>query len=77
MFKGLLILAGLLFGGLIALAVTATILLPVLGLVTAVIVAGIKLALLVAVLYFIVKLISPETADRAVDKVRRTVRKVA
>lgn len=77
MFKGLLVLAGLVIGGLVFLAVVGSLLLPVLGLVTALVVAAIKLALLLTVLYFVVKLISPETADRALDRVRSTVHRAA
>lgn len=77
MFKGLLVLAGLVIGGLVFLAVVGALLLPVLGLVTALVVAAIKLALLLTVLYFVVKLISPETADRALDRVRSTVHRAA
>jgi hypothetical protein len=77
MFKGLVMLAGLVIGGLVFLAVVSSLLLPVLGLVTALVVAAVKLALLLTVLYFVVKLISPETADRALDKVRATVRRAA
>ena len=70
-------LAGLLVGGLVTLAVASALLLPVIGLVTALLIAAIKLAFFLAVVYFIVKLISPETADRAYDKVRSKIRRVA
>lgn len=77
MFKGLLVLAGLVIGGLVFLAVVGTLLLPVFGLVTALVVAAIKLAFFLALLYFIVKLISPETADNAVEKMRSALRRAA
>ncbi len=77
MLRGLFTLAGLLVGGLVTLAVASALLLPVIGLVTALLIAAIKLAFFLAVVYFIVKLISPETADRAYDKVRSKIRRVA
>lgn len=77
MLRGLLTLGGLLVGGLVAVAVASALLLPILGLVTALLVAAIKLAFFLAVVYFIVKLISPETADRALDKIRSKVRRAA
>jgi hypothetical protein len=70
-------LGALLVGGLVALAVASAVLLPILGLLTAFLVAIIKLAFFLAVVYFIVKLISPDTADRAVNKIRSKVRRVA
>ncbi|NIR45591.1 MAG: hypothetical protein GWN99_14340 [Gemmatimonadetes bacterium] len=77
MLRGLFTLGALLIGGIVALAVASAVLLPVLSLLTALLVAFIKLAFFLAVIYFIVKLISPETADRAVEKIRSKVRRVA
>jgi uncharacterized membrane protein len=70
-------LGALLVGGLVALAVASALLLPVLGLLTALLVAAIKLAFFLAVVYFIVKLISPDTADRALEKIRSKIRRAA
>ncbi len=77
MIRGLLTLMALVIGGLVLLAIGTALLLPILGLATAVVAAAIKLAFLLAVVYFIVKLVSPETADRAVEKIRSSVRRVA
>jgi|GEM_PF-3235965 hypothetical protein len=77
MLRGLLTLGVLLVGALVALAVASAILLPVLGLLTALLVGAIKLAFFLAVIYFIVKLISPDTADRALDKIRSKMRRAA
>ncbi len=77
MLRGMFKLGALIVGGLVVLAVASAVVLPVLGLLTALLVALIKLAFFLAVVYFIVKLISPETADRAVDKIRAKVRRVA
>ena len=77
MLKGLLTVGVLLLGGLVALAVATAVVLPILGLLTALLVALIKLAFFLAVVYFIVKLISPETADRALNKIRSKVRRAA
>ncbi len=77
MIRGFLKLAVLLVGGLITLAVASALLLPIIGLLTALLIGAIKLAFFVAVVYFIVKLISPETADRAYEKVRSKIRRVA
>jgi uncharacterized membrane protein len=77
MLKGMFRLGALLVGGFVALAVASSLLLPVLGLLTALLVALIKLAFFLAVIYFIVKLISPETADRALEKIRSKVRRAA
>ncbi|KPK81415.1 MAG: hypothetical protein AMS25_06525 [Gemmatimonas sp. SM23_52] len=77
MLRGLLTLGVLLAGALVALAVASAILLPVLGLLTALLVGAIKLAFFLAVIYFIVKLISPDTADRALDKIRSKIRRAA
>ncbi len=77
MLRGMFTLGALLVGGLVALAVASAVLLPILGLLTAFLVAIIKLAFFLAVVYFIVKLISPDTADRAVNKIRSKVRRVA
>ena len=77
MLRGLLTLGVLLAGALVALAVASAILLPVLGLLTALLVGAIKLAFFLAVIYFIVKLISPDTADRALDKIRSKMRRAA
>jgi hypothetical protein len=77
MLKGMFRLGALLAGGFVALAVASSLLLPVLGLLTALLVALIKLAFFLAVIYFIVKLISPETADRALEKIRSKVRRAA
>jgi hypothetical protein len=77
MLRGLLTLGVLLVGALVALAVASAILLPVVGLLTALLVGAIKLAFFLAVIYFIVKLISPDTADRALDKIRSKMRRAA
>ena len=77
MVRGMFTLSALLVGGLVALGVASLLLLPVIGLVTAVLLAAIKLAFILAVVYFIVKLISPDTADRAVEKIRSKIRRVA
>lgn len=77
MLRGLFTLGALLVGGLVALAVASALILPVVGLLTALLVAVIKFAFFLAVVYFIVKLISPQTADRAVEKIRSKVRRVA
>lgn len=77
MIKGFLTLVFLLVGGLVALAVASALLLPVIGLVTALIVAVVKLAFFLALAYFIVKLVSPETADRAYESIRSKLDRVA
>ncbi len=77
MLRGMFRLGALLVGGLVALAVASALLVPILGLVTWLLVTTIKLAFFLAVVYFIVKLISPDTADRAVEKIRSKVRRVA
>ncbi len=77
MLRGLLTLGVLLVGALVALAVASALLLPVLTLLTGLLVAVIKLAFFLAVIYFIVKLISPGTADRALDKIRSKIRRAA
>lgn len=77
MLKGVFTLGVLLVGGLVVLAVIAVVLLPVLGLMITLLLAAIKLAFILAVVYFIVKLISPDTADRALAKIRAKVRRVA
>jgi hypothetical protein len=70
-------LGALLVGGLVALAVASVVILPILSLVTTLLVAAIKLAFFLAVIYFIVKLISPDTADRALEKIRSKLRRAA
>lgn len=77
MLRGILTLGVLLLGGLVALAVASAIVLPILSLITALLVAAIKLVFFLAVVYFIVKLISPETADRALERIRDKVRRAA
>ncbi len=77
MLRGMFTLGALLVGGLVAFGVASLLLLPIIGLVTAVLLAAIKLAFILAVVYFIVKLISPDTADRAVEKIRSKIRRVA
>ncbi|UCC73652.1 MAG: hypothetical protein JSV86_03555 [Gemmatimonadota bacterium] len=77
MLRGMFTLGALLVGGLVALAVASLLLVPVLTLLTTLLVAFIKLAFFLAVIYFIVKLISPDTADRALEKIRSKVRRVA
>jgi hypothetical protein len=77
MLKGMFTLGALLVGGLVVLAVAALLVLPILGLVIALMVAAVKLAFLLTVIYFIVKLISPDTADRALEKIRSKMRRVA
>lgn len=77
MIRGFLKLAVLLVGGLVTLAVASALLLPIIGLLTALLIGAIKLAFFLTVVYFIVKLISPETADRAYEKVRSKIRRVA
>ena len=73
MLRGLLTLGALVVGGFVALAL----LVPIVGMITALLVAGIKLAFFLAVIYFIVKLISPETADRALERIRSKLRRAA
>lgn len=77
MLRGIFTLGVLLLGGLVALAVASAIVLPILSLITGLLVAAIKLGFILAVVYFIVKLISPETADRALNKIRSKVRRAA
>jgi uncharacterized membrane protein len=77
MLRGMFTFGALLVGGLVALAVASALLLPVLTLLTALLVAAIKLAFFLAVVYFIVRLISPDTADRALEKIRSKVRRAA
>jgi hypothetical protein len=71
--RGLFWLGALVVGGFVALAL----LVPMLTLLTTLLVAAIKLAFFLAVVYFIVKLISPDTADRALEKIRSKVRRAA
>ncbi len=77
MLRGLLTLGVLLIGGLIALTVALAVLVPIVGLLASLVLALVKLAFFLAVIYFIVKLISPETADRALEKIRSKMRRVA
>jgi hypothetical protein len=77
MIRGLFLFGAIVIGGLVTLMVVGSLLLPLVGLATTLLVAAIKLAFLLAIAYFIVKLVSPETADRALDKVRSTVRRAA
>lgn len=77
MLRGMFTLGALLVGGVVALGVALLLLLPIVGLVTALLLAAIKLAFILTVVYFIVKLISPDTADRAVEKIRSKIRRVA
>ncbi len=77
MLRGVFTLGALLVGGLVALAVASAVLVPILSLVTWLLVAAIKLAFFLAVIYFIVKLISPDTADRALEKIRSKLRRAA
>lgn len=77
MLRGMFTFGALLVGGLLALAVASALLLPVLTLLTALLVTAIKLAFFLAVVYFIVRLISPDTADRALEKIRSKVRRAA
>ena len=73
MLRGMLTLGTLLVAGVVGLAL----LVPVFSLLTALLVAAFKLAFFLAVVYFIVKLISPDTADRALEKIRSKVRRAA
>lgn len=73
MLRGMLTLGTLLVAGVVGLAL----LVPVFGLFTALLVAAFKLAFFLAVVYFIVKLISPDTADRVLEKIRSKVRRAA
>jgi hypothetical protein len=73
MLRGLFALGALLVAGLVAL----TLVLPLVGLVAALVVGAIKLAFFLLLVYFIVKLISPETADRAVEKIRSKFHRAA
>jgi len=73
MLRGMFTLGALLVAGLVGLAFV----MPVVGLLMALLVAVFKLAFFLAVVYFIVKLISPDTADRALDKIRSKLRRVA
>jgi hypothetical protein len=73
MLRGMLTLGTLLVAGMVGLAL----LVPVFSLLTALLVAAFKLAFFLAVVYFIVKLISPDTADRALEKIRSKVRRAA
>ena len=77
MLRGMFTLGALLVGGVVALALVSILLLPILGLVTALLLAAIKLAFFLTVIYFIVKLISPDTADRALEKIRSKMRRAA
>jgi hypothetical protein len=77
MLRGVFTVGALLVGSLVALAVASAILLPVLHLATVLLVAVIKLGFFLAVIYFIVKLISPDTADRALEKIRSKIRRAA
>ena len=77
MLRGMFTLGALLVGGMVALAVATAVLVPILSLLTALLVGLVKLAFFLAVVYFIVKLISPETADRALEKIRSKVRRRA
>ena len=73
MLRGMFTLGALLVAGVVGLAFV----MPVVGLLMALLVAVFKLAFFLAVVYFIVKLISPDTADRALDKIRSKLRRVA
>jgi len=73
MLRGMFTLGALLVAGLVGLAFV----MPVVGLLMALLVAVFKLAFFLAVVYFIVKLISPDTADRALNKIRSKIRRVA
>ena len=73
MLRGMFTLGALLVAGLVGLAFV----MPVVGLLMHLLVAVFKLAFFLAVVYFIVKLISPDTADRALDKIRSKLRRVA
>ncbi len=73
MLRGLFTVCAVMCGGLALVAVASFTLLPIIGLVTALVFGLIKLAFLLALIYFIVKLISPETADRALDKIRSKI----
>ncbi len=73
MLRGLFTVCAVLCGGLALVAVASFTLLPIIGLVTALVIGLIKLAFVLALLYFVVKLISPETADRALDKIRSKI----
>ncbi len=77
MLRGIVTLGVLILGALVALMVASAVLLPALALLTSLLVAAIKLAFFLAVVYFIVKMISPETADRALNKIRAKVRRAA
>ncbi len=77
MLRGVFTLGALLVASVVALAVASAVLLPVLYLATALLVAVIKLGFFLAVIYFIVKLISPHTADRALEKIRSKFRRAA
>ncbi len=77
MLRGIVTVGVLLLGGLVALVVASAVLLPALAVLTALLVAMIKLAFFLAVIYFIVKMISPETADRAMNKIRSKMRRAA
>ena len=77
MLRGFATLVVLLVGGLVTLAVASALLLPLIGLLTALIIAVLKLAFFLALVYFIVKLVSPETADRAYEKIRSKLDRVA
>ena len=77
MLRGMFTLGALLVGGMVALAVATAVLVPFLTLLTGLLVALVKLAFFLAVVYFIVKLISPDTADRALEKIRSKIRRRA
>lgn len=77
MLRGIVTVGVLVVGGLVALVIASAVLLPVLAVLTAFLVAMIKLAFFLAVIYFIVKMISPATADRALNKIRSKVRRAA
>ena len=77
MLRGMFRLGALLAGGAVALVVAAALVVPMITLAMTLLVTAIKLAFFLAVIYFIVKLISPDTADRALEKIRSKIRRVA
>ncbi len=77
MIKGFFTLAALCVGGLVALAAGAALVIPVVGLLAALVIAIVKLAFFLALVYFIVRLVSPETAERAYETIRSKINRVA
>ncbi len=77
MLRGIVAFGVLIVGALVALLIASAVLLPVLAVLTALLVAVIKLGFFLAVIYFIVKMISPDTADRAMSKIRSKIRRAA